>query len=95
MTETNIPDDLNRRIVANFNALAETYDIPRFTQVCARRLVDLAALPPGAQVLDVATGTGWALWLRPSMSARPAECSEWIWPPSCWSVPGRRWSRRA
>jgi arsenite methyltransferase len=60
MTETNIPDDLNRRIVANFNALAETYDIPRFTQVCARRLVDLAALPPGAQVLDVATGTGWA-----------------------------------
>ncbi len=48
MTETNIPDDLNRRIVANFNALAETYDIPRFTQVCARRLVDLAALPPGA-----------------------------------------------
>ncbi len=60
MTETNIPDDQNRRIVANFNALAETYDIPRFTQVCARRLVDLAALPPGAQVLDVATGTGWA-----------------------------------
>ena len=42
MTETNLPDDLNRRIVANFNALAETYDIPRFTQVCTRRLVDLA-----------------------------------------------------
>ena len=60
MTETSVPDDQNRRVVANFNALAETYDIVRFTQVCARRLVDLAALPPGAQVLDVATGTGWA-----------------------------------
>jgi arsenite methyltransferase len=60
MTETNIPDDQNRRVVANFNALAETYDMLRFVQICARRLVDLAALPPGAQVLDVATGTGWA-----------------------------------
>jgi SAM-dependent methyltransferase len=29
-------------------------------QVSARRLVALAALPRGAQVLDVATGTGWA-----------------------------------
>jgi ubiquinone/menaquinone biosynthesis C-methylase UbiE len=26
---------------------------------CARRLVELAAIPPGAQVLDIATGTGW------------------------------------
>jgi len=60
MTETRVPDDQNRRVVANFNALAETYDIVRLTQVCARRLVDLAALPPGAPVLDVATGTGWA-----------------------------------
>ena len=31
-----------------------------FVQVCARRLVELAALPPRAQVLDIATGTGWA-----------------------------------
>jgi arsenite methyltransferase len=60
MTETNIPDDLNRRIVANFNALAETYGMNRFDAGLCRRLVDLAALPPGAQVLDVATGTGLA-----------------------------------
>jgi ubiquinone/menaquinone biosynthesis C-methylase UbiE len=40
--------------------MAETYDTLRFVQVCARRLVELVALPPGAQVLDVATGTGWA-----------------------------------
>jgi arsenite methyltransferase len=40
--------------------MAETYDALRFVQVCARRLVELAALPPGAQVLDIATGTGLA-----------------------------------
>jgi ubiquinone/menaquinone biosynthesis C-methylase UbiE len=40
--------------------MAETYDIRRFMQICARRLVAQAAIPPGAQVLDVATGTGWA-----------------------------------
>jgi arsenite methyltransferase len=60
MTETSVPDDQKRRVVADFNALAETYDALRFVQVCARRLVELAALPPGAQVLDIATGTGWA-----------------------------------
>jgi ubiquinone/menaquinone biosynthesis C-methylase UbiE len=46
--------------VADFNAMAETYDALRFVQVCARRLVELAALHPGAHVLDIATGTGWA-----------------------------------
>jgi len=60
MTETMIPDDSKRRVAADFNAIAETYDTLRFVQVCARRLVELAAIPPGAQVLDVATGTGWA-----------------------------------
>jgi ubiquinone/menaquinone biosynthesis C-methylase UbiE len=60
MTETSVPDDQKRRVVADFNAMAETYDALRFVQVCARRLVELAALPPGAQVLDIATGTGWA-----------------------------------
>jgi arsenite methyltransferase len=59
MTETSVPDDQHCRIVADCNATAETYDTLRFVQVCARRLVELAALPPGAQVLDVATGTGW------------------------------------
>ena len=52
-----IPRSLLR---GGFNALAETYDMLRFVQVCARRLVELAALPPGAQVSDIATGTGWA-----------------------------------
>src|SRR5215471_4461898 len=60
MTETSVPDDQHGRIVAECNATAETYDTLRFVQVCARRLVELVALPPGAQVLDVATGTGWA-----------------------------------
>jgi arsenite methyltransferase len=60
MTETNVPDDQKRRVVADFNAMVETYDALRFVQVCARRLVELAALPPGAQVSDIATGTGWA-----------------------------------
>ena len=60
MTETSIPDDQKRRVVADFNAMTERYDTLRFVQVCARRLVDLAALSPGTQVLDVATGTGWA-----------------------------------
>jgi ubiquinone/menaquinone biosynthesis C-methylase UbiE len=60
MTATSVPDDQHCRVVADCNATAETYDTLRFVQVCARRLVELAALPPGAQVLDVATGTGWA-----------------------------------
>jgi len=60
MTEPSVPDDQKRRVVADFNAMAETYDALRFVQVCARRLVELAALPPGAHVLDIATGTGWA-----------------------------------
>jgi arsenite methyltransferase len=60
MTETSVPNDQHGRIVAECNATAETYDTLRFVQVCACRLVELVALPPGAQVLDVATGTGWA-----------------------------------
>ncbi len=60
MTETIVPDDPKHRVVADLNALAETYDTLRFVQVSARRLVELGALPRGAQVLDIATGTGWA-----------------------------------
>src|SRR5262245_57098206 len=59
MTETSVPDDQKRRVVANFNAMAETYDTNRFDAGLCRRLVELAALPSGAQVLDIATGTGW------------------------------------
>jgi ubiquinone/menaquinone biosynthesis C-methylase UbiE len=40
--------------------MAATYDTLRHAQACAHRLVDLMALAPGAQVLDVATGTGLA-----------------------------------
>src|SRR2546422_9328903 len=60
MTETRVPDDPKHRVVADLNALAEPYDTLRFVQVSARRLVELAALPRRAQVLDIATGTGWA-----------------------------------
>ena len=59
MTETSVPDDQKRRVVANFNAMAETYDTNRFDAGLCRRLVELAALPSDAQVLDIATGTGW------------------------------------
>ena len=60
MPETSVPDDQKHRAVAGFNAIAETYDTVRFVQGCARRLVERMALAPGAQVLDVATGSGWS-----------------------------------
>ena len=60
MTEMRVLDDQNCRVVADCNTTAETYDTLRFVQVCARRLVELMTLPPGAHVLDVAAGTGWA-----------------------------------
>jgi arsenite methyltransferase len=58
MTEPRPADDQKRRLIADFNAMAATYDTLRHAQVCARRLVDLMALTLGAQVLDIATGTG-------------------------------------
>jgi arsenite methyltransferase len=59
MAETTASDDPKRQVRANFNTLAATYDTLRYVQRCARRLVELAVLPAGARVLDVATGTGW------------------------------------
>jgi ubiquinone/menaquinone biosynthesis C-methylase UbiE len=59
MTETKVSDDHERDIWTDYRTRAETYDTVRSMQVCAHRLVALAALPPGAQVLDIATGTGW------------------------------------
>jgi ubiquinone/menaquinone biosynthesis C-methylase UbiE len=59
MTETRVSGDQERDVVADYNTMAETYDTLRSMEVCARRLVELAAIPPGAQVLDIATGTGW------------------------------------
>lgn len=60
MNKVNDSDDSKRHVVANFNALAETYDAVRFVQICAHRLAERMTLTPGTQVLDVATGTGWA-----------------------------------
>jgi ubiquinone/menaquinone biosynthesis C-methylase UbiE len=59
MTETSPPAKPNNHIAADFDALAETYDILRFVQVCAERLVERVILHPGAQALDIATGSGW------------------------------------
>jgi ubiquinone/menaquinone biosynthesis C-methylase UbiE len=60
MTETRGPDDQKHCVVAGYDTTAEAYDTLRLVQVCARRLVEVWSLPPGVQVLDVATGTGWA-----------------------------------
>ena len=51
--------DVRAALFGNWFAMADTYDTLRLVQVAARRLVDLVPLPAGAQVLDVATGTGW------------------------------------
>ena len=59
MTETRASDDQERDIRADYHTMAERYDALRSMEICARRLVELAAIPPGAQVLDIATGTGW------------------------------------
>jgi ubiquinone/menaquinone biosynthesis C-methylase UbiE len=59
VTETRVSDDHERDLVADYHTMAERYDALRSMEVCARRLVELAAIPPGAQVLDIATGTGW------------------------------------
>jgi len=58
MTSTPDPADQKRRVRENFNTIAAGYDTLRFVQVCAGRLMELAVLPVGARVLDVATGTG-------------------------------------
>ena len=59
-TETPAHDAPPNRVVAEFNAMADTFDTRHFLRISAHRLVDRMTLPVGAQVLDVATGTGWA-----------------------------------
>lgn len=47
MAERTASDDPRRHALANFNTIAAAYDTLRFVQVCAGRLIELAALPPG------------------------------------------------
>jgi ubiquinone/menaquinone biosynthesis C-methylase UbiE len=58
VTQAPTPDERKRRIKTTFDALAARYEGLRFVHVCATRLLELANLPQGARVLDVATGTG-------------------------------------
>jgi ubiquinone/menaquinone biosynthesis C-methylase UbiE len=58
VAENTESDDRKGRVRASFDAIAAGYDALRFTRVCAERLIELADLPAGARVLDLATGTG-------------------------------------
>jgi ubiquinone/menaquinone biosynthesis C-methylase UbiE len=48
------------QLVASYTLVAAGYDKQRYVRVRASRLVELVGLHNGEQVLDVATGTGWA-----------------------------------
>jgi ubiquinone/menaquinone biosynthesis C-methylase UbiE len=52
------PDEQKQRVTETFNTMAANYDSLGFTQRCAKRLLELANLEAGEEVLDVATGTG-------------------------------------
>jgi len=71
MTGPTVPDNSKDKMRASFNDLAPTYDQLRFLQLCASRLAELAAIPTGARVLDVATGTGEAA-LNAAQSVGPS-----------------------
>jgi ubiquinone/menaquinone biosynthesis C-methylase UbiE len=60
MTKPNSSADQKSRTAAAFNQIAEDYDNMNYLRDGAAWLVEQAALPAGARVLDVATGTGWA-----------------------------------
>lgn len=49
-----------QQLLAAYNRVSPGYDTQRYVRVCANRLVELLGLRRGAQVLDAATGTGWA-----------------------------------
>jgi ubiquinone/menaquinone biosynthesis C-methylase UbiE len=54
--------DRKQQVTSGFNLAATGYDSSalRFLPTCAKRVVELAHLQPGQQVLDIATGTGTA-----------------------------------
>ena len=60
-TEPPTHDAPPNRVVAEFNAMADTFDTRHFLRISAHRLVDRMTLPAGAQVLDVAINIarGW------------------------------------
>src|SRR2546422_850328 len=80
MTETITHNDLKDRVVADFNAMADTYDTLRLVQVAARRLVDLVplaalrewwrVLKPGGQVSFSAWGPTYRQPLQGLWNAR-------------------------
>ena len=49
-----------QHLLTAYSLVSSVYDTQRYVRVCAHRLVELLGLCSGAQVLDVATGTGWA-----------------------------------
>jgi len=49
-----------QQLLAAYNLVSSGYDTQRYVRICANRLVELSGLHSGVQVLDVATGTGWA-----------------------------------
>src|SRR5512143_551867 len=53
-------DERKQKIAGLFNRAAPTYDRrgPQFFSHIGERLVDLAQIPGGARVLDIATGKG-------------------------------------
>lgn len=48
------------QLATSYTLVSAGYDTQRYVRVCASRLVELVGLHSGEQVLDVATGTGWA-----------------------------------
>jgi len=55
------PEEQKQDVKARFNAMSGTYDQINFLRRISLRLVELADLKPGQQVLDLATGTGTVL----------------------------------
>ncbi len=52
----------SRLVLDAFESAAAVYDGSPFFPICGRRLVELAQIPLGATVLDIATGTGAVLF---------------------------------